>query len=79
MAAGIPGAQPPPHSGPDDDGDKIEPARLILKLFFLIVAVGLALSSALGLWIGLTQVRHRRLAWSLSVAGTLIPVGLLLL
>jgi len=62
----------------DHDDNKSGPATLLLKGFFLLVALCLALSSALGLWIGLTQLRQQRTAWSVVVAGALIPVVLLL-
>jgi len=50
-----------------------------LKSFCLLIAVCLTLSSALGLWIGLTQMRRKSLAWALVIAGAVIPVGLLLI
>lgn len=62
-----------------DDEDKVGPSTLALKAFFLLVALCLALSTAFGLWMGLTQTRPRRLAWTLVLAGTLIPAVLLLL
>jgi hypothetical protein len=63
----------------EDDDDKSGPSTLALKAFFLVVALCLVLSTALGLWMGLTQTRHKRLGWMLLLAGALIPVGLLLL
>jgi hypothetical protein len=65
--------------GPDDDDDKPGLSTLALKAFFLAIAVCLVLSTALGLWMGLTQTPQKRVAWILVVAGTLIPVCLLLL
>lgn len=62
-----------------DDDDKSGPSTLALKAFFLVVALCLVLSTALGLWMGLTQTRQKRLGWMLLLAGALIPVGLLLL
>jgi hypothetical protein len=62
-----------------DDDDKTSPSTLALKAFFLLVALCLVLSTALGLWMGLTQTRQKRLGWVLVVAGALIPLGLLLL
>ena len=70
------GAAPPPEAK-EDDNDKM--STLILKGFFLLVAVCLTVSTALGLWMGLTQTRQKRLALWLAVAGALIPVGLLVL
>ena len=74
--AGKPGADPGP--GPHDDDDRTPAATLMLKWFFLLVSLGLVLSTALGIWMGLTQIRKTRLALLLLAAGTLIPVGLLL-
>jgi hypothetical protein len=73
--AGKPGSGPGP--GAQDDDDRIPPATLMLKWFFLLVALCLVVSTAFGIWMGLTQIREKRLSWILLVAGTLIPVGLL--
>lgn len=61
-----------------DDDDKTRPATLILKAFFLVVALSLTVSTAFGVWMGVTQTRRPRLAWFLLIAGTLIPVILVL-
>jgi hypothetical protein len=61
-----------------EDEDRPAPATLLLKWFFLVVALGLTVSTAFGIWMGLTQIRARRLAWLLLVAGALIPAGLLI-
>jgi hypothetical protein len=68
-----------PHAGTDEHGDKSELQTFLLKLFFLVVALCLAVSTALGLWMGFTQMRRKTLAWLLVAAGTMIPVGLLVL
>ncbi len=68
-----------PHAGTDEHGDKSELPTLLLKVFFLPVAFCLTVSTALGLWMGLTQMRRKPAAWLLVAAGTLIPVVLLLL
>lgn len=62
----------------DDDADEPTLPTLLLKVFFLLVALGLAASTSLGLWMGFTQMRRRRTAWLLVAAGALIPLGLLL-
>jgi hypothetical protein len=49
----------------------------LLKWFFLLIALGLTVSSAFGIWMGLTQLRSRRLAWLLLVVGALLPVAIL--
>jgi hypothetical protein len=62
----------------EEDEDKTELSTVMLRVFYLLVALCLVLSTALGLWMGLTQTRRRRVAWVLLIAGALIPVGLLL-
>jgi hypothetical protein len=78
-----PGSAPQPAnpaadagSGGQADEDKV--STVLLRWFFLLMALTLILSTALGLWMGLTQTRRKGLAWVLLVAGVLIPVGLLL-
>jgi len=51
---------------------------LLLKVFFLLVAVQLVGSTALGLWIAFTRNRDRRLTWFLLLAGVLAPLALIL-
>ena len=66
-------------AAPEGDDDNPGLSTLALKIFFLLVALSLALSTALGLWIGITQIRQKRVAWILVAAGALIPTALLLL
>lgn len=65
-----------PAGPPKDDDDDGRLDTLLLKVFFLIVAVGLIGSTTLGLYMGLTHVRHKRLGWLLLVAGIVIPLAL---
>jgi hypothetical protein len=65
-----------PQAGAEDDGDKVEGSTLVLKWFFLLVALCLAVSTTLGLWMGL-KFTQRKTGWLLVVAGTVIPVALL--
>jgi hypothetical protein len=76
-AAPKPAAAPagPP---PADDDDKPKLTTLLLKSLFLVVALGLTVSTALGLWIGLTHPRYKRAALLLVIAGAVLPVVLLL-
>ncbi len=64
--------------GAEDNGDKTELSTLLLKVFFLLVAICLVISTSLGLWMGLTQMRRKPVAWLLVASGVLIPMGLLL-
>ncbi len=67
-----------PQAAATDDDDKTDPSTLVLKGFFLVVALCLSLSTAFGLWMGLTQTRRKALAWLLLAAGALIPAALLI-
>ena len=53
------------------------PATLLLKVFFLLVAIQLVTSIVLGLWIAFTRNRDRRLTWLLLLAGALVPLALI--
>jgi hypothetical protein len=71
------GAQPQDHheeSKEEDAGPSL--GTRLLKWFFLVVAVGLISSTSLGLWMGLTHVRHKRVGWWLLLIGTVMPVAL---
>jgi hypothetical protein len=78
-ADGAPPAGADEKAGAVEHGDKSELPAFLLKLFFLVVALCLAVSTALGLWMGLNQMRRKRVGWLLLAAGTLIPIGLLAL
>ena len=73
-------AEPPAaaHEQAHEDEDRPALATMLLKWFFLVVALCLTVSTAFGIWMGLTQIRARRLAWLLLLAGALIPAGLLI-
>jgi uncharacterized iron-regulated membrane protein len=61
------------------DEEQEHAGTLVLKWFFLLVALGLCVSSCLGIYLGLSQSRSKRLAWVLFAAGCLIPVTILVL
>jgi hypothetical protein len=48
----------------------------LLKWFFLVVALGLATSTVLGLYMGLTHIRHKRTGWWLLAIGVVLPLVL---
>jgi uncharacterized iron-regulated membrane protein len=54
-------------------------AVLALKCFFLVAAVGLTISTLLGLWMAFTYSRRKGLILGLLVAGAVLPVLLLML
>jgi hypothetical protein len=66
-------AAPPEHE------EEPSLATTLLKYFFLLVAVALCVSTSLGLWLGLTHVRHKRLGWWLLAVGIILPASLAIL
>jgi len=64
----------------------VEPAKpkakrgpsLATKAFLGAVGIGLTLASLLGLWIGLTQGRLRKVSAILAVLGTILPIALVM-
>jgi hypothetical protein len=73
-----PGDESQPPAGPEEHGDEPAVSTLILKGYFLLVAIALTLSTAFGLCMGLTHTPRKRVGWLLVVAGTMIPMVLLL-
>jgi hypothetical protein len=69
-------AMPSPAAAEDEE-DKVALSTLLLKGFFLVVALCLAVSTTLGLWMGLTQSPRKTMHWMLVVVGAVIPVMLL--
>jgi hypothetical protein len=72
-------SSPAAAPGPDDHDDEPGPATYILKGYFLLVALGLTVSTGFGLWMGLVQTRSKTVGWLLVGAGSVIPLALLLL
>jgi hypothetical protein len=54
-------------------------ATLLLKWLFFFEGLGLAATTALGTWIGLTQTKRRRTLLALLVLGTMLPLLLIAL
>ena len=86
-----PGHHHPPAAKPPGEaakGEAASPTRepergraisaLLLKAFFLVVAAGLVVSTALGLITGLSHPRRQRAALAFVAAGLVIPIVLLL-
>jgi hypothetical protein len=71
------GSQPPAtaeHEVEHDEGPAL--GTVLLKWFFLFVALALATSTVLGLWIGLTHIQRKRTGRWLLLAGIVLPVTL---
>jgi hypothetical protein len=64
--------QPPPQE--HEEGPKL--GTVLLKWFFLFVALALTCSTVLGLWIGLTHLRRKRTGAWLLLAGVVLPIAL---
>lgn len=62
---------------PESEPEPADPApTVVLRWVFLIAAITLSLSTGLGLWIGLRQLRRRRLRWILLACGAIVPTVL---
>jgi hypothetical protein len=64
------GAQEHPKA---ENEDQPRLGTVLLKWFCLLVALGLSISTLLGLWMGLTQLRRRRTGWWLLAVGIIVP------
>ncbi len=82
-ASSTAGADSPPAAATGHDAtkpeEKTEIPTLLLKWFFLLVSLGLVVSTAFGLWMGLNQPNRRKAGWLLLAAGTVVPLVLLAL
>jgi hypothetical protein len=67
------GAQEHPKA---ENEDQPRLGTVLLKWFCLLVALGLSISTLLGLWMGLTQLRRRRTGWWLLAVGIIVPAAL---
>jgi hypothetical protein len=65
-----------PNSSEKPESDHDEPAitTWLLKSYFLLVALGLTVSTIFGIWMALTHIRHKRVANTLLLIGVVIPV-----
>jgi hypothetical protein len=67
------GLQSPP---PEEHEKSPTLNTMLLKWFFLFVALALTTSTVLGLWIGLTNMQRKRTGWWLLLAGIVLPIAL---
>ena len=72
--AAKPPAEPPDAEQDHDHDESTSVGTLALKVFFLLVSLGLTTSASLGIWIALTQSRQRKLCWVLLGCGTVLPL-----
>jgi len=64
------------HAAAPEHEEEPALATPLLKYFFLLVATALFVSTSLGLWLGLTHVRHKRVGWWLLAVGIIVPASL---
>jgi hypothetical protein len=69
-------ASQPPAAAEHEDDHGPALGTILLKCFFLFVAISLTASTALGLWIGLTHIQRKRTGRWLLLAGVVLPVAL---
>jgi hypothetical protein len=55
------------------------PSTLPLKIFVLLLALGLMLTAALGIYMALQSRNNRRMTWVMLACGILVPVAMLFL
>jgi hypothetical protein len=80
-------APPVPRQSPSGRGEPqgrqkgraSSPATPLLKWLFFLEALGLAATTALGTWIGLTQAKRRRTILALLTLGIILPLLLIAL
>jgi hypothetical protein len=67
------------HDKPKADAPKPQPkpATQAVKWFFVVAAIGMTVSTLLGVWMALAYHKRRRLMWALLIAGATIPAALL--
>ena len=81
------GPPPPRTQGNTPSGARDKPptppqkprSALPLKIFVLLVALGLMATASLGIYIALQNLRTRKVTWTLLTVGTALPVALLFL
>ncbi|HEY2685986.1 MAG TPA: hypothetical protein VGI93_20925 [Steroidobacteraceae bacterium] len=68
-----------PAEEPKHEEEPLAPATVALKAYFFWVGAMLIVSTCFGAWMGLTQTPRKRVAWSLLIVGTALPLCILLL
>jgi hypothetical protein len=80
QAAPKPRKAPPANAQkPGGGSDEHKSAFTPLKVFALLVAIGLFVTTLIGLVIALTNRMLRRVSWIMLALGIAVPVGLILL
>ena len=72
-------AHPAAKGAPDDADEKTPLREILLKWTFLAVALGLIVSTGLGLYIAYISPRRTIMHWALLAVGTVLPIAILAL
>jgi hypothetical protein len=64
---------------PDAPKPPTPPATMALKILFFLDALALAITTLIGVWIGVTHPKYARRTWILIGLGILIPAVLLII
>ncbi|HEX4179157.1 MAG TPA: hypothetical protein VHY32_00045 [Caulobacteraceae bacterium] len=74
------GAKAAPADDDDHDHPPATPPRAwALKWLFLTVAIGLIVSTVLGVWMAITLSRRKAVVWTLLILGAALPILILVL
>lgn len=79
-AAAPAAAKPAPAPARAESGEEGAPlGETLVKWVFLVMSVGMALSSVLGIWMAMSNTRQRPIMLALLAAGTVLPILVLAL
>ncbi len=70
-------AGPKPAEKPDarpESKPAAKPATEVMKWFFTIVSIGIAVTTLFGVWMAVAYSRRKPIVWILLIAGTAAPV-----
>ena len=57
-----------------EEEESVPPATFALKVFFFLIAIGVAFSTCFGVWMGVTQTSRKGIAVALLTSGILLPI-----
>jgi hypothetical protein len=67
----------PSRSPKPEGGRESGPSPLPLKIFVALMAIGLIVTTLLGIWMAFKYSRDKRIVWCLLAIGVLLPLALL--
>lgn len=79
ILAPVPPRPPKPGAGTADAPEHATPpATMALKILFCLEALALAITTLIGVWIGVTHPKYARRTWVLIALGIVVPAILLI-